>query len=180
MSENKKCPVPFVARAMMEPYYVTDRGVACHGDALELMARIPTASINLVLTSPPFALQRKKSYGNVAAEAYVDWFWPFAEQIYRILKPTGSFVLDISGSWNPGEPTRSLYHYELLLRLCGKSGPFKLAQEFYWYNPAKMPAPAQWVTVERVRVKNAANPIWWLAKSVLVRGSWESVNVSPQ
>jgi len=82
-----------------------------------------------------------------------------------VLRPTGSFVLDIGGSWNKGEPTRTLYHFELLLRLCSKEGWFKLAQEFYWYNPAKMPAPAQWVTIERVRVKDSVNPIWWLAKS---------------
>lgn len=93
------------------------------------------------------------------------WFWPFAKQIYRILKPEGSFVLDIGGSWNKGEPTRSLYHFELLIRLCGDRGLFKLAQEFYWYNRAKMPAPAQWVTIERVRVKDAIQPIWWLAKT---------------
>lgn len=83
----------------------------------------------------------------------------------------GSFVLDIGGSWNKGEPTRTLCHFELLLRLCGANGPFRLAQEFYWYNPAKMPAPAQWVTIERVRVKDAVNPIWWLAKSARPKAS---------
>jgi len=85
--------------------------------------------------------------------------------IHRVLKPRGSFVLDIGGSWKKGEPTRTLYHFELLITLCGSGWPFRLAQEFYWYNPAKMPAPAQWVTVERIRVKDAVNPVWWLAKS---------------
>jgi site-specific DNA-methyltransferase (cytosine-N4-specific) len=136
-----------------------------------VLAGIDKNSIDLVITSPPFALRRKKSYGNVSAEEYCDWFWPFAEGIARVLKPRGSFVLDIGGSWNKGEPTRTLYHFELLLRLCGANGPFKLAQEFYWYNPAKMPAPAQWVTVERVRVKDAINPIWWLAKSATPKAS---------
>ena len=117
-----------------------------------------------MITSPPFALRRKKSYGNVSADDYIDWFWPFAEQIRRVLKRDGSFVLDIGGSWNRGEPTRSLYHFELLVRLCAKDGLFKLAQEFYWYNRAKMPAPAQWVTIEKIRVKDAIQPIWWLSK----------------
>ena len=132
---------------------------------MEFLANVPTGSVNLVITSLPFALRRKKSYGNVSAAKYIDWFWPFAEQIYRILKPDGSFVLDIGGSWNKGEPTRSLYHFELLLKLCGDGGLFKLAQEFYWYNKAKMPAPAQWVTIERVRVKDAVQPIWWMSKT---------------
>ena len=79
--------------------------------------------------------------------------------------------MDIGGSWNKGKPTRTLYHFELLLRLCDSSGPFHLAQEFYWYNPARMPAPAQWVTIDRVRVKDAVNPIWWVAKSARPKAS---------
>lgn len=93
------------------------------------------------------------------------------QEIARVLKPKGSFILDIGGSWNKGEPTRTLYHFERLLRLCSSEGWFRLAQEFYWYNPAKMPAPAQWVTIERVRVKDSVNPIWWLAKSARPRAS---------
>ena len=144
--------------------YRTQSGDAYWGDSLEVMASLPSKSVDLVLTSPPFALRRKKSYGNVSAEEYADWFAPFARQVYRILKRRGSFVLDIGGSWNPGRPTRSLYHFELLLRLCKPKGPFHLAQEFYWHNPAKMPGPAEWVTIRRIRVTDAVNPIWWLAR----------------
>jgi len=153
------------------PLYQTQLGKAYCADCLEVLETIPRGSIDLVITSPPFALRRKKSYGNVSAERYCEWFWPFAQAIHRVLKPTGSFVLDIGGSWNKGEPTRTLYHFELLLRLCNPKGLFRLAQEFYWYNPAKMPAPAQWVTIERIRVKDAVNPIWWLAKSARPKAS---------
>lgn len=156
---------------MIGPLYETALGKAYHGDSVEILKIIPKESIDLVITSPPFALRRKKSYGNVSAEQYTNWFWPFAEHIFRILKRNGSFVLDIGGSWNKGEPTRTLYHFELLLRLCGPNGPFRLAQEFYWYNPAKMPAPAEWVTIRRIRVKDAVNPIWWLAKSANPKAS---------
>ena len=148
-----------------EPYYETERGKAYCEDSLQVLSSIRASSVDLVLTSPPFALRKKKSYGNVSADSYIDWFMPFAKEIHRILKPDGSFVLDIGGSWNKGEPTRNLYHYELLLKLCGHDGLFKLAQEFYWFNKAKLPAPAQWVTVERIRVKDAINPIWWLSKT---------------
>jgi len=119
--------------------------------------------MDLVVTSPPFALQRKKSYGNVEHHEYVEWFMPFAREIKRTLKPTGSFVLDIGGTWNRGQPTRSVYHYELAVRLV--KDLFYLAQEFFWYNPAKLPSPAEWVTVRRLRVKDAVNTVWWFSKS---------------
>lgn len=114
------------------------------------------------MTSPPFGLVRKKDYGNVDADEYVEWFKPFAEAFHRVLKPNGSLVIDIGGSWISGQPTRSLYHYELLIMLCKEFG-FHLAQEFSWWNPAKLPTPAEWVTVRRVRVKDALNCIWWLS-----------------
>lgn len=145
--------------------YSTRQGKAYQADAIQVLAQQDDESVDLVITSPPFALQRKKSYGNVTPEEYAEWFMPFAHEIHRILKPSGSFVLDIGGSWNKGTPTRSLYHYDLLIRLCAPRGKFYLAQEFFWYNPAKMPAPAQWVTIERIRVKDAVQPIWWMSKS---------------
>jgi site-specific DNA-methyltransferase (cytosine-N4-specific) len=80
------------------------------------------------------------------------------------LKPDGSFVLNIGGSWTPGAPVRSLYHFRLLLALCDDLG-FNLCQEFFWYNPAKMPAPAEWVNVRRLRVKDSVEYIFWLAPS---------------
>lgn len=163
MSDRSKGVFPKVNG--FEPVYTTDCGRAYCADSRDFLAALPDTSVNLVITSPPFALLRKKSYGNVSAAEYIDWFWPFAEQIRRVLKRDGSFVLDIGGSWNKGEPTRSLYHFELLLELCGDKGLFKLAQEFYWYNRAKMPAPAEWVTVRRVRVKDSVQPIWWLSKT---------------
>jgi site-specific DNA-methyltransferase (cytosine-N4-specific) len=156
---------PALSVTGFRPTYTTEYGCAYCADSRDFLRALPEASVNLVITSPPFALRRKKSYGNVSASEYLDWFWPFAEQIHRVLRRDGSFVLDIGGSWNKGEPTRSLYHFELLLRLCGRGGLFKLAQEFYWYNRAKMPAPAEWVTVRRVRVKDAVQPIWWLSKT---------------
>jgi site-specific DNA-methyltransferase (cytosine-N4-specific) len=127
-----------------------------------VLRRLPDASVSLALTSPPFALRRQKEYGNVSATEYVDWFWPFAEQIHRILKPDGSFVMELGSAWNPGSGTRSLYQYQLLLRLAEQ---YHLAQDFYWYNPCKLPTPAEWVTIRRTRVKDAVSIIWWLSKS---------------
>jgi len=145
-------------------FYKTHYGAAYLGNALEYLHDMVDNSVDLIMTSPPFALRRKKEYGNVGADEYIEWFMPFAAEFQRILKPEGSFVLDIGGSWNPGEPTRSLYHYELLVALCRRLH-FHLAQEFFWYNPARLPTPAEWVTVRRVRVKDAVNTVWWLSKT---------------
>ena len=81
-----------------------------------------------------------------------------------MLKDSGSLVIDIGGAWKPGTPTRSLYHFELLLMLCEEYG-FHLCQEHYWWNPSKLPTPAEWVNVRRVRVKDAVNCIWWLSRT---------------
>lgn len=148
----------------VEAAYQSDLGAAFVGDSLELMRQLPDRSINLVFTSPPYALHFKKAYGNVSKADYVEWFMPFAQQIHRILTDDGSFVLNIGGSWNPGQPTRSLYHYKLMIALVEQVG-FFLAQECYWYNPAKMPVPAEWVTVRRVRIKDSVEHVWWLSKT---------------
>lgn len=147
-----------------EPLYQTRLGCAFLGDSLDLMQSLPDRSVNLVLTSPPYALHFKKEYGNADQNTYIDWFMPFAAQIQRLLTNDGSFVLNVGGAWTPGHPTRSLYHFELLLRLCRELKLY-LAQEFYWYNPAKLPSPAEWVTVRKIRVKDAVECIWWLSKS---------------
>lgn len=148
----------------MKPLYQTELGKAYCADSLELLPTLPDASVDLVFTSPPYALHFKKEYGNADQKDYVAWFLPFARQIKRVLKPEGSFVLNIGGSWTPGEPVRSLYHFRLLLALCDELG-FNLCQEFFWYNPAKMPAPAEWVNVRRLRVKDSVEYIFWLAPS---------------
>lgn len=144
--------------------YDTSLGCAYVGDSLQLMRAIPAGSVKTVITSPPYALHFKKEYGNVNKKEYVHWFLPFAEEIKRILTDDGSLVLNIGGSYNAGSPTRSLYHFKLLIALCEKVG-FHLAQELFWFNPAKLPAPAEWVNVRRIRVKDSVEYIWWLAKS---------------
>ncbi|GAB4437070.1 MAG: site-specific DNA-methyltransferase [Anaerolineae bacterium] len=149
----------------MLPTIETKFGKIVHQDSLAYMCQqIPDESVDLIFTSPPFALLRKKDYGNVEADQYLEWFADFAVEFYRILKPSGSLVIDIGGSWIPGQPTRSLYHFELLIMLCRKIS-FHLAQEFYWWNPSKLPTPAEWVNVRRVRVKDAVNSVYWLSKT---------------
>jgi DNA modification methylase len=146
------------------PSYATPFGAAYLGDSLELLRQLPDESIDLVVTSPPYALHFKKEYGNVPKGEYVSWLKPFGQEILRVLKPEGSFILNIGGSYNQGTPTRSLYHFKALLMLCEDVG-FHLAQECFWHNPAKLPSPAEWVTVRRQRVKDAVEYVWWLSKT---------------
>lgn len=145
----------------LSAHYSTDLGAALLGDSMEMLRALPSASVDLVMTSPPFALTRKKEYGNEPVERYLEWFTPFCLEIKRVLKPTGSFVLDIGGAWVPGSPVRSVYHFDLAVRLTKE---FHLAQEFYWYNPARLPTPAEWVTIRRIRVKDSVNMVWWFGK----------------
>lgn len=142
--------------------YTTDLGVAYQGDALVLLRDIPDGEVDLVITSPPYALKRMKDYGNPTDDEYLGWFLPFAAEIHRVLKDSGSFVLNVGGTWNTGLPTRSLYHFEIPLRLAGM---FHLAQDFYWLNMAKLPTPAEWVTVRRIRAKDAVEMVWWFSKT---------------
>ena len=79
-------------------------------------------------------------------------------------------MIDLGGAWKPGLPVRSLYHFKFLIMLCEEYG-FHLAQEFYWWNPSKLPSPAEWVNVRRIRVKDGINTVWWLSKSPWPRAS---------
>lgn len=148
----------------LKPFYTETLGAAFLGDSRTLVKEVADSSVNLILTSPPFALTRKKAYGNKSSEEYVDWFVGFAPDFRRILADDGSLVIDLGGAYLPGAPVRSIYQFELLVRLCKEFG-FFLAQEFFHYNPARLPAPAEWVNVRRMRVKDSVNVVWWLSKT---------------
>jgi DNA modification methylase len=150
--------------SLPEPLYTTRYGAAYVGDALELLQGLPDESIDLVLTSPPFALQRQKEYGNVDQDEYVDWLLSFAIEIKRVLKSSGSFVLDLGGAYRRGRPVRSLYNYRVLIRMCDDLG-WNLAEEFFWFNPSKLPSPIEWVNKRKIRAKDAVNTIWWFSKT---------------
>ena len=161
----KEESVSYLNSTPPDEYAETELGKIYHGNSLGLLhATLEPESVDLIMTSPPFGLVRKKSYGNEDADKYIEWFRPFAEGMHRVLKEQGSLVIDIGGAWKPGTPTRSLYHFELLITLCRDYG-FHLCQEHFWWNPAKLPTPAEWVNVRRIRVKDAINCVWWLSKS---------------
>ena len=146
------------------PVYSTNKGLAFCGDSLALLRKLPDESINLVLTSPPFALQRKKEYGNRDQREYIDWLADFARLVYQKLKSDGSFVLDLGGAYEKGKPVRSLYNFRIPIYFCDEIG-FFLAEDFYWFNPSKLPSPIEWVNKRKIRAKDSVNTIWWFSKS---------------
>ena len=150
--------------ARSKAFYRTGKGWAYIGDSIELLKELPDSSIDLVMTSPPFALRRQKTYGNVEDTEYVNWIKPFGVEIFRILKETGSFVLDLGGAYRIGMPSRSLYNFRVLLAFCDEIG-FHLAEDFYWFNPAKLPSPIEWVNKRKIRTKDSVNTVWWFSKT---------------
>jgi DNA modification methylase len=160
----------------MQPVYLTRFGKAFLGDALDLLDHVESGVVNLVITSPPFALQRKKEYGNESQEEYVDWLAQFASKVKRVLSEDGSFVLDLGGAYEKGKPVRSLYNYRILIKFCDEIG-FKLAEEFFWFNPARLPSPIEWVNKRKMRVKDAVNTVWWFSKGDYPKANVENVLV---
>jgi site-specific DNA-methyltransferase (cytosine-N4-specific) len=121
--------------------------------------------VNLIFTSPPFPLNRKKKYGNFQGEKYIKWIAEICTKLTEFLTPDGSIVIEVGNSWVPGEPSMSTLAIESLLAI-KKVAQLNLCQQFIWYNTAKLPSPAQWVTIDRTRVKDSFTHIWWMSKCI--------------
>ncbi len=156
--------------------YKTNLGKAFYGDSLELIPKLEDNSIDLVMTSPPFALLRKKEYGNKEQDEYVEWLAEFGKLILPKLKEDGSLVIDLGGAYEKGSPTRSLYNFRVLIHFCDILG-YNLAEEFYWFNPSKLPSPIEWVNKRKIRVKDSVNTVWWFSKSKFPKADVKNVLV---
>ncbi len=108
------------------------------GDSREVLKEIYCNSIDLIVTSPPYADRRKNTYGGIGTEKYVEWFLPVSEELLRVLKPTGTFILNIKEKAENGE--RSTYVLELILEL--KKQGWLWTEEFIWYK--KNCYPGKW------------------------------------
>lgn len=149
-------------------YYTTPKGRFYLGLSEEVL-QTPSlknlkGKIQLIFTSPPFPLNRKKKYGNLQGSEYASWLSSFAPLFSEFLTPDGSIVIELGNAWNPGFPTVSTLPMEALLAF-KEIGNFHLCQEFICYNPARLPTPAQWVTIERIRAKDAFTRLWWFSQS---------------
>ncbi|MCU4162042.1 site-specific DNA-methyltransferase [Acidiphilium sp. AL] len=149
-----------------------------HGKSNEILADGSLArfegKVNLIFTSPPFPLNRKKRYGNETGEAYIKWLCAFGPLFKKMLAPDGSIVVEMGNSWEPGMPVMSTLALRALLEFQEKND-LHLCQEFIWHNPAKLPSPAQWVNVERSRVKDSFTKLWWMASTKKPKASNQRV-----
>ncbi len=148
--------------------YRTCYGSVYHGRAEDILMQYKTGSsfepINLILTSPPFPLNRAKKYGNMTGEEYLAWMRTLAELFSSVLIADGSVVIEIGNAWISGAPEQSTLPMEALLEF-KEAGGFHLCQEFVHFNPARLPAPVEWVNKKRIRVKDSFTRIWWLSKT---------------
>lgn len=153
-------------RPALNPEYSTRRGsiYCCRAEEFfgSSRARRYIGRVQLIFTSPPFPLNTKKAYGNLQGDQYIEWLAKFASSFEQMLTPTGSIVMEMGNAWEAGQPVMSTLALESLLRFL-KQGDLKLAQQFICYNPARLPSPAQWVNVERIRLKDSYTHLWWMA-----------------
>jgi DNA modification methylase len=158
-----------LSSSLPKPVYCTDLGKCFKGKSDELLESPLFADglkhqVDLIFTSPPFPLNRKKKYGNLQGEAYLEWLAAFADRFKLLLKPKGSIVIEMGNAWEAGKPSMSTLALKALLGFLEK-GDFSLCQQFVWHNPARLPSPAQWVNVERIRLKDAYTHLWWMSKT---------------
>ena len=174
-SRDRHTPTTSVVRSMAatqrsEPRpvgYATDLGellLTSIEDALDGHLDDVVGKVDLIFTSPPFPLNRKKRYGNRQGDEYLEWLVSLAKPLGELLSPTGSIVLEVGNAWEPGRPTMSTLPLRSLLGFL-EAGDLELCQQFICHNPARLPTPAQWVTIERIRVKDSYTHVWWMSKT---------------
>jgi len=155
---------------MSKELYSTDYGKLLVGDSLEIskkyLKQYYKNKFQLIITSPPFPLNAKKKYGNLQGDDYLKWFTDLAPVFNDLLTDDGSLVIEIGNSWEQGRPVQSLLHLECLFAMVNNpNSDLRLIQEFISYNPSRLPSPAQWVTVNRLRTVDSYTHVWWMSKS---------------
>jgi hypothetical protein len=148
--------------------YRTKRGRMLVGRIENLLDTRALSSLrgktNLIFTSPPFPLVRKKRYGNETGASYIRWLELLAPRLCELLAPDGSIVIEIGNSWEPGVPVMSTLGLEALLAF-KRAGGLHLSQHVICHNPARLPSPAQWVNVNRERLKDSFTHVWWMSRA---------------
>ena len=142
--------------------FITPNGCALWGLAEDAAGVIDHGSVRLLLTSPPYALSKQKAYGNLAGQEYVDWLCSIIERLMPVMQSNGSLLLNLGDAWNRNSPTVSLYQERTIIALQDRLG-LNLCQRMMWHNPSALPVPSNYVGVERIRLKQAVECLWWLS-----------------
>lgn len=147
--------------------YATARGSMYHGRIEEALKQRKIGAlkgkVDLIFTSPPFPLVTKKRYGNETGDAYLKWLEGMAPMLSEMLSPTGSIVLELGNAWEKKSPTMSTLPLEALLAF-RRAARLHLCQHVICHNPARLPGPAAWVTVNKIRLKDTYTHVWWMSK----------------
>ncbi len=150
----------------MPSFYETSHGRAYNSEANTFLTseagRALAGQVNLILTSPPYPLAAPKAYGNKNGKEYTSELLEIFSAAIPLLAPDGSMVVEIGNAWEKGVPEMQTLPVETLLQIKSELN-LALCQMFVWENPNKLPGPATWVNVKRVRVKDSFTHIWWYA-----------------
>lgn len=167
MADGSTTP-PVLPKRRVKQAYKTAFGKMLHGRIEDALLDDPMlglqGKVNLIVTSPPFPLVRKKRYGNETGEAYVKWIEGLAVQMAALLTDDGSIVIEIGNAWEEGVPVMSTLPLEALLAF-KKAANLHLCQHVICHNPARLPSPAAWVNLKRIRLKDSYTHVWWLSKT---------------
>lgn len=150
---------------MQKLAYETEYGKYYIGKCEKVLENIDLeGKVQLLLTSPPYPLNKKKKYGNMQGEEYLKWLYSLAPLFSRLLTPDGSIILEMGNSWEKNRPVQSILSIKALLGfLENPDANLRLCQEFVCYNPARLPSPAQWVTIKRIRAIDSFTHVWWMS-----------------
>jgi DNA modification methylase len=154
----------------MKIKFKTKLGKYYLGDSKELLdsklGKELKGKVQLIITSPPFPLNNKKSYGNLNGREYKKWFSDLAPVFSHLLKEDGSVVIELGNAWEKNRPVQSLLHLESFIAFAkNKKANLSLCQQFVCYNPSRLPSPAQWVTVNHIRATDSYTHVWWFGKT---------------
>jgi site-specific DNA-methyltransferase (cytosine-N4-specific) len=152
----------------MKPAYKTKFGRAFHSSIEDFIDSNEfenlRGKVDLILTSPPYPLVTPKKYGNRIGDDYEKWLTSIFDSLKELLSPRGSLVIEIGNAWDKGSPTMSTLPLSTLIRIKEDLG-LNVCQQFIWNNPNKLPGPATWVNIKRIRVKDSFTHIWWYSKT---------------
>ena len=160
------------AKAMFDMSFFPKGRSSCifKGDCAQRLGEIPDSSIDLVFTSPPYAEQRKHDYGGIPADKYVEWFLPISLELKRVLKPTGSFVLNIKEGSEDGR--KQMYVYDLASALV-REQDWLWAEEYIWHKTN--PYPGKF----RGRFKDAYERLYHFAPTADFKFRQDAVSAQP-
>ncbi len=174
LTQSANAKLGNIIRGSVVTFAISDRGAFLWASAEDAVAVIEEGSVDLLMTSPPYALINPKEYGNEQPEKWVDWMLTLCNQWCRLLTPTGSMMLNIGPCWRKGEPAQELHVERLLVRLEDCLG-IHLLERLDWTSPTKLPTPLNWVAAKRLRVTPSVEPILWISPNPHAYGNNRNV-----